>query len=99
MIVEFLLFLHFSMVDLIKRLRFCMVQWLQKSLMNCVFFLSFAKSFFREKAQIMVDLMLDSCFKGMDCIMDSIGKDQATVLMQQYDELVVMPLLKFVMNF
>jgi hypothetical protein len=37
MIVEFLLFLHFSVVNLIKRLRFCMVQWLQKSLMNCVF--------------------------------------------------------------
>jgi hypothetical protein len=43
----------------------------------------------------MVDLMLDSCFKGMD----SISKDQVAILVQQYDELVVMPLLKVVMGF
>jgi hypothetical protein len=37
----------------------------------------------------MVVLMLDSCFKSMDCIMDSIDKDQVVILVQQYDELVV----------
>jgi hypothetical protein len=31
--------------------------------------------------------------------MDSIGKDQVAILVQQYDELVVMPLLKVVMGF
>jgi hypothetical protein len=62
-------------------------------------FLSFAESFSQEKAHNMVDLMLDSCFKGMDYIMDSISKDQVAILVQQYDELVVMPLLKVVMGF
>ncbi len=52
-----------------------------------------------KKTHNMVDLMLDSCFKGMDCIMDSIGKDQSTILVQQYDELVVMLLLKVVTRF
>jgi hypothetical protein len=47
----------------------------------------------------MVVLMLDPRFKGMDCIMDYIGKDQLAILLQQYDELVVMPLLKVVMGF
>ncbi len=28
MTIELLLFLHFSVVNLIKRLRFCMVEWL-----------------------------------------------------------------------
>jgi hypothetical protein len=31
--------------------------------------------------------------------MDYINKDQATILLQQYDELVMMPLLKVVMGF
>jgi len=35
--------------------------------------------------------MLDDCFKGMDCIMDDIGRDQAAILMQQYGDLVAMP--------
>jgi hypothetical protein len=43
--------------------------------------------------------MLDPHFKGIDCIMDYIGKDQAIILVQQYDELIVMPLLKDVMRF
>jgi hypothetical protein len=30
----------------------------------------------------MFALILDPCFKGMDCIMDYIGKDQATTLVQ-----------------
>ncbi len=47
----------------------------------------------------MVALMLDACFKGMDCIMDYIGKDQAAILVQQYDDITVMPLLKYVMGF
>jgi hypothetical protein len=47
----------------------------------------------------MVALMLDVSFKGMDCIMDYIGRDQAAILMQQYDDLIVMPLLKYVIGF
>jgi hypothetical protein len=47
----------------------------------------------------MVVLMLDPRFKAMDCIMDYIGKDQVAILMQKYDELVVMPLLKAMMGF
>jgi hypothetical protein len=35
-------------------------------------FLSFVESFSQEKAHNMVALMLDPCFKGMDCIMDYI---------------------------
>ncbi len=62
-------------------------------------FLSFVKSFSWERAHNMVVLMLDPRFKGMDCIMDYIGKDQLAILLQQYDELVVMPLLKVVMGF
>jgi hypothetical protein len=43
--------------------------------------------------------MLDPCFKSMDCIMDYINKDQATTLVQQYDDLIMMPLLKNVMSY
>jgi hypothetical protein len=62
-------------------------------------FLSFIKSFSWERAHNMVVLMLDPRFKGMDCIMDYIDRDQLAILLQQYDELVVMPLLKVVMEF
>jgi hypothetical protein len=63
------------------------------------FFLGFVESFFQNKAHNMVVLMLDPCFKGMDCIMDYIGRDQATTLMQQYDDLIVMPMLKAIIDF
>ncbi len=45
-------------------------------------FLGFAKTFFQEKANMMLTLMFDPCFKGMNCIMDHIGKDQITTLVQ-----------------
>ncbi len=38
MTIELLLFLPFNVENLIKRLRFCMVEWLHKSLMCCVLF-------------------------------------------------------------
>jgi hypothetical protein len=44
-------------------------------------FLSFAKFFSWRRARNMVVLMLDTHFKGMDCIMDYIGNNQATILM------------------
>jgi hypothetical protein len=47
----------------------------------------------------MVALMLDPCFKSMDCIMDYIGRDQAITLVQQYDDLTMMPMLKAIMGF
>jgi hypothetical protein len=47
----------------------------------------------------MVALMLDSRFKSMDCIIDYIGRDQATTLVQQYDDLIMMPMLRIVMGF
>jgi hypothetical protein len=62
-------------------------------------FLSFAESLSRKRACNMVALMLDPHFKSMDRTMDYIGNNQVTILMQQYDELVVMPLLKVVMRF
>jgi hypothetical protein len=62
-------------------------------------FLGFAKTFFRDRVHNMVALMLDPCFKGMDCIMDYIGRDQATTLMYQYDDLIMMPMLKAIMGF
>ncbi len=62
-------------------------------------FLSFVESFSQERTHNMVALMLDACFKGMDCIMDYIDKDQAAIFVQQYDDLIVMPLLKYVMGF
>jgi hypothetical protein len=43
--------------------------------------------------------MLDPRFKGMDCIMDYISRDQAATLMYQYDDLIVMPMLKTIMGF
>jgi hypothetical protein len=62
-------------------------------------FLSFAKSFSWERTYNIVAFMLDPRFEGIDCIMDYIGRDQAAISMQQYDELIVMPLLKVVMGF
>ncbi len=44
-------------------------------------FLGFAYTFFQNITCNMVVLMLDPCFKNMDCIMDYIGRDQATTLM------------------
>jgi hypothetical protein len=38
MAIELLLFLHFNVVNLIKRLRVCMVEWLHKSLMCYILF-------------------------------------------------------------
>jgi hypothetical protein len=66
---------------------------------NVLFWGVLYKSFSRDKVHNMVAFMLDPCFKNMDCIMDYIGKDQATTLMQQYDDLIMMPLLKNVMGY
>jgi hypothetical protein len=41
-------------------------------------------------------LMFDLHFKGMDFIMDQIGRDVVITLMQQYDDLVWLPLLRLV---
>ncbi len=43
--------------------------------------------------------MFNPCFKNMDCIMDYIGKNQVGTLIEQYDDLITMPLLKVVMGF
>jgi len=43
-------------------------------------FLGVAKTLSWDKAHNMVALMLDPHFKGMDCIMDYIGRDQTTTL-------------------
>ncbi len=48
---------------------------------------------------MMFTFMLDPHFEGMDCIVDHIGKDQATTLVQQYDDLVLLPLLNNTMIF
>jgi hypothetical protein len=40
----------------------------------------------------MFALMFDLHFKGMDYIMDPIGRDITITLMQQYDDLVWLPL-------
>jgi len=42
---------------------------------------------------MMFTLMFDPCFKSMNCIMDHVGRDQATVLVQQYDDLVMLAFL------
>jgi hypothetical protein len=44
-------------------------------------FWGFVETFSWDKAHNMVALMLNPCFKSMDCILDYIGKDQATTLM------------------
>jgi hypothetical protein len=62
-------------------------------------FLGFAKSFFRDKVHNMVALMLDPHFKGMDCIMDYNSRDQVATLVQHYDNLIVLPILKVIMGF
>ncbi len=43
-------------------------------------FMGFIETFSQDKAHFMVALMLDPHFKGMDYIMDSIGKDQFATL-------------------
>ncbi len=48
---------------------------------------------------MMFALIFDLCFKCMYCIMDHIGKDQATTLMQYYDNLVLLPLLNIIIGF
>jgi hypothetical protein len=45
-------------------------------------FLGFAKTFSQDISHNMVALMLDPRFKGMDCIMDYIGRDQVATLVQ-----------------
>jgi hypothetical protein len=57
------------------------------------------KTFSQDKVHKIVAWMLDPCFKGMDCIMNYIGKDQATTLVQQYDDLIMMPMLEVVIGF
>jgi hypothetical protein len=47
----------------------------------------------------MLTLMLDVCFKFMDYIMHHIGKDIATKLVQQYDDLIFLPLLNIILVF
>jgi hypothetical protein len=44
-------------------------------------------------------LMLDVCFKFMDYIMHHIGRDVATKLVQQYDDLILLPLLNIILVF
>jgi hypothetical protein len=41
-------------------------------------FLGYAKTFSQEKVHMMLALMLDPCFKGMDHIMDHISRDKNT---------------------
>jgi hypothetical protein len=63
-------------------------------------FLGFAfKPFFQEKTHNMFTLMLDVCFLFMDYIMHHIGKDVATKLVQQYDGLILLPLLNNILVF
>jgi hypothetical protein len=45
-------------------------------------FLGFVETFSQEKANMMLTLMFDLCFKGMNYIMDHIGKDQIATLVQ-----------------
>jgi hypothetical protein len=47
----------------------------------------------------MVALLLNPCFKGMDCLVHYIGKDQVATLVYHYDDLIVMPMLKAIMGF
>jgi hypothetical protein len=62
-------------------------------------FLGCGKTFSRDKVHNIIVWMLNPCFKGMDCIMDYIGKDQVTTLVQQYDDLIMMPMLETVIGF
>ncbi len=43
-------------------------------------FLGYANTFSQEKVHMMLALMLDPCFKGMDYIMDHISRDITTML-------------------
>jgi hypothetical protein len=62
-------------------------------------FWGFVEIFSQDRVHNMVALILDPCFKSMDYIMDYISKDQATTLVQQYNDLIMMPLLKNVMGY
>jgi len=43
-------------------------------------FLGFIETFFQNIAHNMIVLMVDPCFKSMDCIMDYNGMDQVATL-------------------
>jgi hypothetical protein len=45
-------------------------------------FLDFTKTFSQDRFHNMFVLMLDPRFKGTDCIMDYIGRDQVATLVQ-----------------
>jgi hypothetical protein len=48
---------------------------------------------------MMLALMLDPYFKGMDYIMDHISRDKATMLVHQYKDLVLLLLLNNIRGF
>jgi hypothetical protein len=64
-----------------------------KMIVKVLNMLSVFKTFFFSRTHNMFALMFDSHFKGMYYIMDQIGRDVAITLMQQYDDLVWLPLL------
>ena len=55
--------------------------------------LAFAVDFTREKAHNMLSLMLDPRYKGLQVIIDYVGREKAMHIVAEYDQLVLMPLL------
>jgi hypothetical protein len=56
-------------------------------------FLGFVVTFNAATAHIMCSLQLDPRFKGLQCIMEYVGKDKTTATVEEYDHQVLMPLL------
>lgn len=55
--------------------------------------LSFASNFSRQNAHNMLALMLDPRFKGLGLVRDYVGADKVVVIVLEYDNMVLLPLL------
>ena len=55
--------------------------------------LAFAVEFTREKAHNMLSLMLDPRYKGLQVIINYVGREKAMHIVAKYDQLVLVPLL------
>ncbi len=69
------------------------------NLINLQLFFSFFVAFDESMAQNMLALMLDSNYRGMQSINESIGLERTKVVVEDYDNKVLIPMLVKVYHF
>ncbi len=79
--------LAYSAID--DELEMCMGVWLYRQWVRWPFFLSFMESITITSAHN----MLDPRFKGLKCVIDFLGHDKAKLLIEEYDNKFLIPLL------